>query len=344
MNTSVISINEVEKAILDYQLDIAIETLSDLIEDDSDGRAMYLLALCCLYNADIDDEKEEIIEELLERGYELENPLAAIRYAKECSYEEEDIYEEYMSQIKHMSENGDVFAEYEYGDLLIQSKRDIEEGVAWLKESSKSGFWLATIQLGQCYEDGIGVETNGKKAFRCYKQAYRRGVPMAMELLGDCYYYGMGTEENEEKACEIYSEYVSVYLNNIEDDFGDDEDDIFDSLSQLAENLNKIPNMKYLGYNLGMCLLSEDDSGFLSSGYFKAAADLKNPFACYELAKIYYLMDYDEDSDSFSGLWLEDASDYLDKASKYSSEYDDDALQLGIAELYTNLTEAMLLV
>ncbi len=346
-------LNEAEQALLDYRLDTALEILQDFVNDN--GRAMYLAALCYLYNTDLDDEKEDVIEELLENGYEKGNPLAAVRYAERClDYEDEKehIYNEYIYEIKHMAENGDVFAKYEYGDLLLQVG-DYFEGFNWIKASADESFWLAEIRLGECYEYGKGVELTPKKAFRYYKKAYQFGVPKAMNLLGDCYYYGTGTEENEEKALNIYNEYINIYYDSLlaRGDFSSDEPE------ENMKYILKIPNLRYVGYNLGMCYLSKigDLSDIYNLGYidnsedlytyleasinFKYSADLDNPFACYEYALYLYITDYNEEDDSFCGVWLEEANDYIERASQYVEDEDGDLLWK-ITKLQLKITEA----
>lgn len=355
-------LKEAEQAILDYEIDNALEILQDFITDN--GRAMYLAALCYEYNTDLDDEyeKDDIIEELLENGYKKGEPLVAVKYAFDCLYydeederEKEDIYNKYMYKVKNMAENGDIFAEYEYGYLLLRNAEDYndeKEGASWLKKSADKGFWLAEIRLGECYEGGEGVEKNERKAFKYYKKAYQFGVPEAMNLLADCYYYGNGTEENEEKALDIYEEYFRIYENNLLSIWTYDNDDSYINTDDIQEQILKIPNLKDIGYNLGMCYLSkvdnleEDIFEYLEAiRYFKYSADLNNPYACYELALYYYNLYCNDESDLVINLdlevddYLEEASDYLDKADQYANEEDVD-LSLKITKLYAEIFQA----
>lgn len=55
------------------------------------------------------------------------------------------------------------------------------------RESAESGYAPAQYQLGQCYEEGIGVERNLAKAFRCYWLASDKCRPARERLNKDTY-------------------------------------------------------------------------------------------------------------------------------------------------------------
>src|SRR5690242_13708790 len=60
-------------------------------------------------------------------------------------------------------------------------------------------FWL-----GYCYEHGIGVEKDEKKAFINYQKSAEMNNPNGMYQVGYCYYLGIGVEINKHKAFEYY--------------------------------------------------------------------------------------------------------------------------------------------
>src|SRR6185312_10268142 len=53
---------------------------------------------------------------------------------------------------------------------------------------------------GDCYENGIKIEENIKKAVGLYKQAAEQGNAAAQYNLGYCYQHGIGVEKDAEKA------------------------------------------------------------------------------------------------------------------------------------------------
>ncbi|MCD7871726.1 MAG: sel1 repeat family protein [Clostridiales bacterium] len=58
----------------------------------------------------------------------------------------------------------------------------------------------ALLLLGHCYEEGIGLRKDPKKAFDCYIESAFLGNELAMANTGACYLYGIGLEENRREA------------------------------------------------------------------------------------------------------------------------------------------------
>lgn len=174
---------------------------------------------------------------------------------------------------------GDVISQYELGVLCINGwgvEQDIEGGSMWLKRAADAGFFMAMddlgvlykeralgkgkekdawsyflraaglgyrggeFHLGECYYEGIGVETDLEKAVTCYKRALAHGSMEAADALGtmavlgegmpvdekaaftyfrtavkggyiaslyklgDCYYYGRGTAQDFGRARDLF--------------------------------------------------------------------------------------------------------------------------------------------
>ncbi len=70
-------------------------------------------------------------------------------------------------------------------------------------KASKKGYGLSV--LGQCYEHGITVDRNPKKAFECYTEAVSRGTSFtARYRLAKCYELGIGVQIDQTRAAELY--------------------------------------------------------------------------------------------------------------------------------------------
>ena len=98
-----------------------------------------------------------------------------------------------------------------------ESKETIEEDktlqgflAVWAEKPEKimaaaeKGDAMELTNLGACYEDGIGVEKNAKKAVEYYQQAAEKGYPVALFNLGNLYSMGIGVEKDAKKAVEYY--------------------------------------------------------------------------------------------------------------------------------------------
>ena len=58
--------------------------------------------------------------------------------------------------------------------------------------------------IGKCYESGIGIEPDEKKAIESYERATEMGDSEAMCILGEYYLNGVGVEEDKKKAVELF--------------------------------------------------------------------------------------------------------------------------------------------
>ncbi|RIA98189.1 hypothetical protein C1645_813042 [Glomus cerebriforme] len=60
------------------------------------------------------------------------------------------------------------------------------------------------INLGDCYENGIGTSVDKQKAFELYQKAADLGDASGVNYLGVCYKNGIGTSIDIQKAFELY--------------------------------------------------------------------------------------------------------------------------------------------
>lgn len=89
--------------------------------------------------------------------------------------------------------------EFKLGLQNIQAE-NAEVAVTHFKMATTHLHPGATFNLGLCYEMGIGVEKNMKKAMECYRSASMLGHKKAMYNLGVFYAQGLGGLEQSETA------------------------------------------------------------------------------------------------------------------------------------------------
>lgn len=78
---------------------------------------------------------------------------------------------------------------------------ECEVAVSHLKLATTHRHPEATFNLGICYETGVGVQVNMKRAMECYREAASLGHKKAMYNLGVFYVHGYGgLKKNTEAA------------------------------------------------------------------------------------------------------------------------------------------------
>ncbi len=80
----------------------------------------------------------------------------------------------------------------------------------------------ARFNLGVCYENGIGVERNLKKAIQWYKAASRLFNVKAAMNLGILYHYGFDEPVNRMKSNEWLEQAIAKRFFNIVDEWGEE--------------------------------------------------------------------------------------------------------------------------
>ena len=102
------------------------------------------------------------------------------------------------------AKQGNADAQFEFGMAIIQGKTDrpVEEGVKWLQKAVDQDYLLAINNLAICYQQGIGVNRDDRKAFSLLSKAVYHGDIMAEFNVGQAYYFGLGVERDLSKAFE----------------------------------------------------------------------------------------------------------------------------------------------
>lgn len=320
-------LEEAEENILYYELDEALEILNSKSEED--GRVVYLKAFCYLNKVDIDGKYDDEIRRLLEQGCKLQNPLATVLYALLFAEENEieAMIKPYLSELIKLASEGDVFAQYEYANYLLDCN-NAEDGFKWMKKADEQGLFIASLELGKMYEYGEGVKIDEEEAYGYYSVAAAFGIPTAKMLLADCFYYGTGVEADDERALELYEEYFNDCL---EQQFSYEEAD--DIINDFFEFALKIPNIGEVAYNMATIKPEYEEGSQLEKvGLYQMAALADNPRANYKMAEYCII----EENGYLGGEWLKDAQVYLNDAEENAGS--DIELIKKITELKTRIS------
>ncbi|PKY28235.1 HCP-like protein [Rhizophagus irregularis] len=90
---------------------------------------------------------------------------------------------------------------YQYGMGII---KDEKKAIEWYLKAANGGNLEAQFNLGICYQYGIGVDEDSKKAFIWYYKSAKEEYSPAQNMLGNCYQDEIGTENDLEKAVYWY--------------------------------------------------------------------------------------------------------------------------------------------
>jgi len=74
------------------------------------------------------------------------------------------------------------------------------------QKSAEKEYEAAQYSLGNCYQNGIGVEKNETRAFEYYEKSAEKGFSMAQNTLGSLYEIGKYIEKDLEKAIYWYNQ------------------------------------------------------------------------------------------------------------------------------------------
>ena len=97
------------------------------------------------------------------------------------------------------AKKGDAIAQFELGQKYSRD-HNYEQAFVWYKKAAEQGHAKAQHCLGECYEDGTGVEEDPKQAFAWYQKAAEQGLAEAQYDLGRCYCDGIGVAKDHKQA------------------------------------------------------------------------------------------------------------------------------------------------
>ncbi|GBB87039.1 hypothetical protein RclHR1_01350014 [Rhizophagus clarus] len=159
-----------------------------------------------------------------------------------------------------MGKNGNTLAQYHLGKIHLL-KNEETKAFEFFKKSADNGFPDSQFQIGICYDQGIGTETNKIKAIEIIKELAEKGYCCAQSYLGELYEIGKDINKDLKQAVYWYCEAV------------------IESGCMAAK------------YNLGECYqygngVEKDESRAFE--YYKSSADQGHFFAQFQLSECYY--------------------------------------------------------
>ncbi len=184
--------------------------------------------------------------------------------------------------------------------------QDYEKAVAWWLQAAKQNNDEALVNLGLCYQYGLGVEADSVTAVRLYEKAMRQGNTVVIQmhdslaregsvfsamLLGRCYKLAHGVKRDAFESCRYYKmaakrgnveamREAAILMRNANDDAGALE------MFEKAMHKGDITATYYYGKMLMEGRSTERDAK-AAVGYLHQAADKGHAAAQFEMAEAY---------------------------------------------------------
>ena len=111
--------------------------------------------------------------------------------------------EDCMAQAQQGNPDAQVSIAYCYIRGSHGLKKDEAKGFEHLRQSAESGDGRSMAHLGECYEEGLGVEKNYVKAVEWFTLAAADEFADSQYYLGVCHYNGQGVPEDREKGIKL---------------------------------------------------------------------------------------------------------------------------------------------
>lgn len=99
--------------------------------------------------------------------------------------------------------SGDEVSQFVVGKQYFDDG-NYEQALYWWRTAAKQGYGKASLQLGECYYNGLGVDRNYKTAAYWYTEAAEQGENDACFKLGVCYEEGIGVIRDYQIAFKYY--------------------------------------------------------------------------------------------------------------------------------------------
>ena len=97
---------------------------------------------------------------------------------------------------KLAAEQNNALAINTLGAIYSDDYHDYSEAIKLFRKAADLGCSSAQINMGVCYEKGLGVEIDHLQASEWYDMAADQGDPDGIYYKGHCYEEGIGVEEN----------------------------------------------------------------------------------------------------------------------------------------------------
>lgn len=159
------------------------------------------------------------------------------------------------------------------------------------------------MELADFYAQGIFVNKNAKKAVELYRKSYEGGCLKAGYDLARCYQHGLGVYQDKKKARKLYDEYLEKFEKELMDEymvlytssiallFDTDDEEAKKEINKIIYPIKVNKTSADAAYQESCLCLEEEDMYYQ---YLFVAAKCGNPYALYECAKCLAVRDFDE--------------------------------------------------
>lgn len=150
------------------------------------------------YNSGYYAQALELFEQAMRQGSVVAKLYLGYMYAN--GYGVEQDWDKCIDLVGQAARQGDADAQCYLGCRYLLGEgvpQDRDKAVDWLVKSAKQGHDIATWQLLNLYEKGLG-----KRAVDAFRRLADSGYGMARHIMGLCYYYGDGVKRDYDQAIE----------------------------------------------------------------------------------------------------------------------------------------------
>ena len=97
--------------------------------------------------------------------------------------------------------------------MAPRNGKDLEKMLYWYELSAEAGSDAGQLNMGACYDMGLGVPRDASRAVEYYELSAAQGNSLAQLYLAKCYYNGDGVSRDVDLA----ASYANQAVNNVRD-------------------------------------------------------------------------------------------------------------------------------
>jgi len=115
----------------------------------------------------------------------------------------------YNTALLKTAKNGDAESQFQIGrcyDRGLGVKKDLKKAIRWWKMSADHGHSKSQFNLGICYYSGEGVDRDVDLAYCYFRKSSADGNERSICYLGICYLRGLGVSKNYHEAVRLFQQ------------------------------------------------------------------------------------------------------------------------------------------
>lgn len=218
------------------------------------------------------------------------------------------------------------YLQYRIGKMFaygLGTAQDDAVAFAWFQKSALAGNKYAQHSLASCFYYGRGTEQDLSEAFRWYTAAAKKGMPYSAYALAQMYERGAPILQDDDKAQQYYRTALFGFLKIMGNGNADD---------QLLYKLGRM-FLRGLGTDIDIPKAAD---------LFRQAAKHRNPWAEYQLGKLYLFGADGITPDREQAVeWLtrsaEDGNEYAEQMIRHMEDYQNRMLTDTVFGLFMNV-------